>query len=99
MTARHRSAATLAAVAALFATVACRREPQPAPPATTAAAPAAAAPIPAVRVFVTNEASGDLTVIDAATQAVIATAPLGKRPRGIQVSPDGRRLYVALSGS
>jgi YVTN family beta-propeller protein len=50
-------------------------------------------------VFVTNEASGDLTVIDAATRAVIATAPLGKRPRGIQVSPDGKTLYVALSGS
>lgn len=58
-----------------------------------------AAPIPAVRVYVTNEGSGDLTVIDAATQSVIATAPLGKRPRGIQLSPDGKSLYVALSGS
>ena len=48
---------------------------------------------PAVRVFVTNETSGDLTVIDAATQAVVATAPLGKRPRGIQVSA---RRQVAL---
>ena len=29
----------------------------------------------------------------------MATAPLGKRPRGIQVTPDGKSLYVALSGS
>src|SRR4029453_11250833 len=53
---------------------------------------------PACRVFVTNEASGDLTVIDAATQTVIATAPLGKRPRGIKASPDGKTLYAPLTG-
>jgi YVTN family beta-propeller protein len=72
-------------------------------PKNTASQPAATstvpAPKPAVRVFVTNEASGDLSVIDAATQMVIATAPLGKRPRGIKPSPDGTSLYVALSGS
>ena len=36
---------------------------------------------------------------DGASDTVIATVALGKRPRGIQVSPDGTRLYVALSGS
>src|SRR5262245_50672553 len=79
---------------------ACGQEP-PKPAATAAppAAPAAPPAPPAVRVFVTNEASGDLSVIDAATQTVIATAPLGKRPRGIKASPDGKLLYVALSGS
>src|SRR5206468_8271456 len=82
---------------AAFAAAACRQEP--AKPEPAAAKPAAAAPIPAVRVFVTIEASGDLTVIDAATQTVVATAPLGKRPRGIKVSPDRKSLYVALSGS
>jgi YVTN family beta-propeller protein len=50
-------------------------------------------------VFVTNEVSGDLSVIDPGTNKVIATLPLGKRPRGIRVSPDHSRLYVALSGS
>ena len=50
-------------------------------------------------VYVTNEMSGDLTVIDGAKQAVVATIPLGKRPRGIRASPDGKLLYVALSGS
>jgi YVTN family beta-propeller protein len=51
------------------------------------------------RVFVTNESSGDMTVIDGATGHVIATWPLGKRPRGVAASPDGHHLYVALSGS
>ena len=54
---------------------------------------------PAGRLYVTNENSGDLTVIDTATRQVTATIPLGKRPRGIKVSPDGTLLYVALSGS
>jgi YVTN family beta-propeller protein len=60
---------------------------------------AAAIAADGVRVFVTNEASGDLSVIDGATQSVIATVPLGKRPRGIKISPDGRSIFVALSGS
>jgi len=51
------------------------------------------------RIYVTNERSGDLSVIDPATHEVIATVPLGKRPRGIHASPDGRTIYVALSGS
>jgi YVTN family beta-propeller protein len=51
------------------------------------------------RIFVTNELSGDLTVIDGDRNAVIETIPLGKRPRGIQDARDGRHLYVALSGS
>ena len=46
-----------------------------------------------------NEVSGDLSVIDPASQRVIATVPLGKRPRGIKVSPDKHSLYIALSGS
>ena len=51
------------------------------------------------RVYVTNETSGDLTVIDSANFDVVATIPLGKRPRGIHPSPDGKTIYVALSGS
>jgi YVTN family beta-propeller protein len=54
---------------------------------------------PGPRVYVTNEVSGDLTVIDSVTRKVIATVPLGKRPRGIHASPDQKTLYVALSGS
>jgi YVTN family beta-propeller protein len=50
-------------------------------------------------VYVSNEASGDLSIIDARARHVIATVPLGKRPRGLKLSPDERTLYVALSGS
>ena len=53
----------------------------------------------AYRIYVTNETSGDMSVIDSATMEVIATVPLGKRPRGIHASPDRKTIYVALSGS
>lgn len=51
------------------------------------------------RIYVTNEISGDLSVIDSNTMDVVETIPLGKRPRGIHASPDGKTIYVALSGS
>src|SRR6185312_13252331 len=63
------------------------------------AVPEAVSESSAPRVYVTNEVSGDLTIIDSGTLNVIATIPLGKRPRGIHASPDGSTLYVALSGS
>src|SRR5258705_12083837 len=50
-------------------------------------------------VFVSNERSGDVTVIDGATDDVVGTFPVGKRPRGIHATPDGRRVFVTLSGS
>jgi len=54
---------------------------------------------PSYKVYVTNEASGDLTIIDPEKKEALATVPLGKRARGIHPSPDGKLLYVALSGS
>ena len=51
------------------------------------------------RIYVTNERSGDLSIIDSATHQVIGTVRLGKRPRGIHASVDGKTIYVALSGS
>jgi YVTN family beta-propeller protein len=61
------------------------------------------------QIFVSNEKSGNLTVIsssrpsgvatDGADFKVTATIPVGKRPRGIHASPDGRTVYVALSGT
>jgi YVTN family beta-propeller protein len=50
-------------------------------------------------VFVTNEFSGDLSILNGVTGQLLGTYPLGKRPRGIRLSPDGRTLFVALSGS
>ena len=63
------------------------------------AAPAPAPPKAPYHVYVTNEIGGDLTIIDGGSNEVVATIPLGKRPRGIKVSPDGTKLFVALSGS
>src|ERR1700755_1901812 len=51
------------------------------------------------QIFVSNEHSGDVTVIDGTTLKAVATFPVGKRPRGIHASPDGKTVYVALSGT
>src|SRR5215208_4981629 len=47
--------------------------------------------------YVTNERDGTITVIDTQTDQVVETIKVGARPRGIRFSPDGRRVYVALS--
>src|SRR6188474_3164285 len=83
---------------ALSLLASCSREQQPAESTTPAPAPAPAPPA-AGRLFVTNENGGDISVIDVAAARVIATIPVGKRPRGIELSPDGSTLFVALSGS
>ena len=49
--------------------------------------------------YVTNEAGRTLSVIDVATDRVVATIPVGTRPRGVRLAPGGRAVYVALSGS
>jgi YVTN family beta-propeller protein len=73
--------------------------------ATRAIRPAGAEPTntqngaPNYTVYVSNEVSGDVSVIDPNTNSVTASIPVGKRPRGIHASPDGTRVYVALSGS
>src|ERR1700721_2847583 len=53
--------------------------------------PAALGAATPYQVYVTNERSGDVSVA--------ATIPVGKRPRGIHISPDGKVVYVALSGT
>jgi YVTN family beta-propeller protein len=50
-------------------------------------------------ICVSNERSGNITVIRGETWQILQTVPAGKRPRGVHPSPDGRLLYVALSGS
>jgi YVTN family beta-propeller protein len=59
---------------------------------------APSSPARAERVYVSNEDDGTVTVIDADRAAAIATIAVGKRPRGLALSPDGRVLYVAVSG-
>lgn len=51
------------------------------------------------RVYVSNERSGDVTVISGSDHQVLSTIAVGKRPRGIHASPDGKAVYVALSGT
>jgi YVTN family beta-propeller protein len=50
------------------------------------------------RLYVSNEDDGTVTVLDADRNAAIATIAVGKRPRGLALSPDGARLYVPVSG-
>jgi YVTN family beta-propeller protein len=52
----------------------------------------------AARVYVSNEDDGTVTVVDTQQPAAIETIPVGKRPRGLALSRDGTRLYVAVSG-
>jgi len=77
----------LAAVA-LCATAACDRKPY-----------AGAGDAAGWRVYVTNEDSGTLSVISPASDAVVRTISVGRRPRGVKVTRDGHFAYVAVSGS
>src|SRR3954469_7578724 len=100
MTMHHRAAVVFVFAALAGGAAACGGPP-PQPESTRAAAPAPAAPQPppALGLYVTNEQSGDLSIVDVDAAKVVGTIPLGKRPRGIAASPDGTKLYVALSGS
>jgi YVTN family beta-propeller protein len=50
-------------------------------------------------VAVSNERSGTISFVESESRAVVATIPVGKRPRGIHASPDGKSVFVALSGT
>src|SRR5215207_10851862 len=47
--------------------------------------------------FVTNERDGTITVIDTNTDRVYSTIKVGGRLRGIRLSPDRTRIWVAIS--
>jgi YVTN family beta-propeller protein len=49
-------------------------------------------------VYVSDEDGGSVVVISTTSDEVVTRIPVGKRPRGMRISPDGTRLYVALSG-
>jgi YVTN family beta-propeller protein len=44
--------------------------------------------------FISNERDNTVTVIDAATLKVTKTIPVGRRPRGLVISPDFREVLV-----
>jgi YVTN family beta-propeller protein len=73
-------------IAALLALAGCGAAPQE-------------AAAPPYLVYVTNEGSGDVSIIDPVKRVEIGRIAIGKRPRGLVASPDGKLLYVAVSGS
>jgi YVTN family beta-propeller protein len=52
----------------------------------------------AARAYVSNEDDGTVTVLDVGRLEAVATIEVGKRPRGLVLSRDGTRLYIAVSG-
>jgi YVTN family beta-propeller protein len=49
-------------------------------------------------IAVSNEKTGTISLVDPILKTA-ETISVGKRPRGIRTSPDGKYLYVAVSGS
>lgn len=84
-------ALAMAVLAAFVATVSagCRSAETPAD------APAASG----LRLLVSNETGGTIDIVDPAAGTLETRVAVGKRPRGLKVSRDGKVLYVALSGS
>ena len=52
----------------------------------------------ASRAYVSNEDGETVSVLDTQKNEVIATIPVGKRPRGLKLNRDGSVLFVAVSG-
>jgi YVTN family beta-propeller protein len=59
------------------------------------ASPASAATATAPRAYVANFDSNTVSVIDTATNTVVATVAVGIHPLGVAVNPAGTRAYVA----
>jgi len=89
---RRESQPSLAALL-LAAGIGCAAHP---PAMAASVSPAASSP---ARLYVSNEGSGDISVIDPESGKLLKTFPVGKRPRGLRIGGDGRLLYVAVSGS
>ena len=49
--------------------------------------------------YITNFNSNTVSVIDTATDMVIATVPVGLRPGGVAVTPDGSKVYITNEDS
>lgn len=50
------------------------------------------------RVYTTNNSGNNITVLDANTNAVLATVVVGQEPRGIAVNPMTNKIYVTAGG-
>jgi len=56
-------------------------------------------PVPSGLVFVANSIDGTVSVVSTLTNKLVATIPVGSKPEGVSVSPDGSRVYVTNRGS
>jgi YVTN family beta-propeller protein len=63
--------------------------------ALLAALPLAAAPI---RIYVTNSAGDNVTIIDPAADRAVGEFKVSRNPHGIAPSPDGKRFYISSEG-
>ena len=44
--------------------------------------------------YVTKQSSDDVSVVDLTSMRVVATIPIGGKPAGVAVPPDGRHAYA-----
>jgi YVTN family beta-propeller protein len=50
------------------------------------------------RLYVSSEATQTLDIVDVAAREVVQQLPLTGRPNNIDISPDGNKVYVAITG-
>lgn len=60
---------------------------------------AGAAPRTPTLVYLTNSVNDSVMAVDATSRALVGSVPVGDRPRGLALSPDGARLFVANEDS
>src|SRR6185312_4376184 len=49
----------------------------------------------ALNAYITDQVSGNVSVVDTSTNTISATITVGSGPSGAAVTPDGTRVYVA----
>lgn len=52
-----------------------------------------------LKAYVTDEAGNNVLIFDRLTGSSLEVVPVGASPRGIVISPDGTKVYIANSGS
>jgi len=92
------NAGTLLVAAAIVLGSACSRG-EKAAPVESAPKPISATSAAGPLVYISDEIGGNIVAVDPADARVVATIAVGKRPRGIKLSRDGKLLYVAVTGS
>jgi len=58
-----------------------------------------ATPVSAGYAYIANEAAGTVSVVNTASNTVIATITVGSKPLGVSLNPDGSRAYVVNNSS